>query len=173
MPLPDRPNLEYLKKLAMEKLQELPRADARARLADAQLAIARQHGFTSWRALHARLAPPRPAVPPERITELFEAIKRGEEAAVTRLLDVDPALANARDAEGSTPLLSAVDSHRATMIPVLLARGPDPGGVYAHSAHTPLSWAVVAESFDSARALMRAGTISAVAWVRRPRCESC
>ena len=77
MPLPDRPNLEYLKKLAKDKLQELRRADARARLADAQLAIARQHGFTSWRALHARLAQPRPAVSPERLTELFEAIKRG------------------------------------------------------------------------------------------------
>lgn len=157
MPLPDRPNLEYLKKLAKDKLQELRRADARARLADAQLAIARQHGFTSWRALHARLAPPRPAVPPERITVLFEAIKRGEEAAVARLLDADPALANVRDAEGSTPLLAAVDANRAGLIPLLLGRGANPGGVYAHSAHTPLSWAITSESVDSVRALMRAG----------------
>jgi len=157
MSLPDRPNLEYLKKLAKDKLEELRRADAGARLADAQLAIARQHGFTSWRALHARLAQPRPAVSPERITELFEAIKRGEEAAVARLLDADPALANTRDAEGSTPLLAAVDASRAGLVPLLLARGADPGGVYAHSAHTPLSWAITSESIDSARALVRAG----------------
>jgi len=32
-----------------------------------------------------------------------------------------------------------------------------PGGVYAHSAHTPLSWAITSESIDSARALVRAG----------------
>jgi ankyrin repeat protein len=50
-----------------------------------------------------------------------------------------------------------VDPHRAGLIPLLLGRGADPRGVYAHSAHTPLSWAVVSESFDSARALMRAG----------------
>ncbi len=59
-----------------------------------------------------------------------------------RLLDADPGLANARDAEGQTPLLAAVDANRAGLVPVLLSRGADPGGVYAHSAHTPLSWAV-------------------------------
>jgi ankyrin repeat protein len=157
MPLPDRPNLEYLKKLAKEKLRELRRADAGARLADAQLAVARRHGFTSWRTLRARLASAQLAARADRVSELFAAIRGGEEAAVTRLLAADPPLANACDAEGSTPLLAAVDSNRAAMIPLLLARGADPGGVYAHSAHTPLSWAITAESTESARALMQAG----------------
>ena len=157
MALPDRPSLEYLKKLAKDRLPELRRADAGARLADAQLAVAREHGFPSWRALRAHLDAPARAERAERVTELFAAIRRGEEAAVERLLAADPVLANARDAEGSTPLLAAVDAHRAGLIPLLLGRGADPGGVYAHSAHTPLSWAVVTESFDSARELMRAG----------------
>jgi len=47
MALPDRPSLEYLKKLAKDRLLELRRADAGARLADAQLAVAREHGFPS------------------------------------------------------------------------------------------------------------------------------
>jgi ankyrin repeat protein len=157
MALPDRPSLEYLKKLAKDRLLELRRADAGARLADAQLAVAREHGFPSWRALRAHLDAPARAERAMRVTELFAAIRRGEEATVERLLAADPALANSRDAEGSTPLLAAVDAHRAGVVPLLLGHGADPGGVYAHSAHTPLSWAVVAESFDSARALMRAG----------------
>ena len=39
----------------------------------------------------------------------------------------------------------------------MLRRGGDPHLVYAHSAHTPLSWAVVIEAYDCARALMEAG----------------
>ena len=68
-----------------------------------------------------------------------------------------PALANARDEEGSTPLTAAVDAHRAALIPLLLRHGGDPHLVYAHSAHTPLSWAVVIEAHDCARALMAGG----------------
>jgi ankyrin repeat protein len=157
MPLPDRPSLEYLKKLAKDKLQGLRRADSTARLADAQLAVARQHGFTSWRALRAHLDGGQLAERVSRAEELFAAIKRGDEATVERLLAADRTLANARDVEGSTPLLTAVDFHRAALVPVLLRHGADPGDVYAHSAHTPLSWAVTAESFDSARALVQAG----------------
>jgi hypothetical protein len=50
MPLPDRPNLEFLRQLAKDKLQELRRADPGARLADTQLAVARQRGFPPSRA---------------------------------------------------------------------------------------------------------------------------
>jgi ankyrin repeat protein len=157
MPLPDRPSLEYLKKLAKDTLQDLRRADAGARLADAQRVVARRHGFTSWRALRAHVDAVSRAARPDRASELFEAITRGDEAAVSRLLDADPALAGARDGEGQTPLLAAVDAHRANLIPVLLSRGADPHAVYAHSAHTPLSWAVTAEASDAAQALLRAG----------------
>ncbi|HEY7039144.1 MAG TPA: ankyrin repeat domain-containing protein [Methylomirabilota bacterium] len=157
MSLPDRPNLEYLKKLAKDTLRDLRRTDAGARLADAQRAVARQHGFPSWRALRAHVEDLSRTTRSDGASELFEAIARGDEAAVSRLLDADPALAGARDAEGQTPLLAAVDAHRAGLIPRLLSRGADPHAVYAHSAHTPLSWAVTSESFDAAQALVRAG----------------
>src|SRR6266849_5015812 len=123
MLLPDRPNLEYLKKLAKEKLQDLQRADASAQLADAQLAVAREHGFASWRKLRAHL----------------------------------DALLPARHPDGTTPLLAAADRNRPGLIALLLARGGDPDGVYAHSAHTPLSWAVTSEHFEIAEALRRGG----------------
>jgi ATP-dependent Clp protease ATP-binding subunit ClpC len=46
--LPSRPSLEYLKKLAKERLRELRRRNPSAKLADAQHAVARDHGFQSW-----------------------------------------------------------------------------------------------------------------------------
>ena len=53
-PLPARPSVEYLKKLAKKRLRELRADDPDAKLADAQLAVAREHGFASWRKLAAR-----------------------------------------------------------------------------------------------------------------------
>jgi len=157
MPLPDRPSLEFLKKLAKDRLAEMRRADPSARLAQAQLAVAREHAFPSWRALRAELDRRLAAAEPDAVVQLFAAIRGGDGTAVDRLLAAHPALANARDEEGSTPLMAAVDAHRAALIPLLLRRGGDPHLVYAHSAHTPLSWAVVIETYDCARALMEAG----------------
>jgi hypothetical protein len=48
---PNRASLEYLKKLAKDRLQELRRKEPRASLAAVQAALAREYGFSSWRAL--------------------------------------------------------------------------------------------------------------------------
>ncbi len=53
--LPHHPSLEHLKKLAKNRLHELRRSDPDAKLATAQLEVARKYGFTSWRALKAQL----------------------------------------------------------------------------------------------------------------------
>lgn len=53
--LPERPSLEYLRKLARNRLPELRRVNQEAKLADALLQVAREHGFSSWRALKAQL----------------------------------------------------------------------------------------------------------------------
>jgi ankyrin repeat protein len=164
MALPPRPNLEYLKKLAKDRLEELQRRDPAAQLADAQLAVAREHGFASWRKLRAHLDSLQPAATsdsppptPEQAQELFDAINRRDEPAVRRLLAADPALVNVRHADGTTPLLVAAERDHAGIIELLLGHGGDGHAVYAHSAHTPLSWAVTTESFESARALVRGG----------------
>ena len=49
--LPERASLEFLKRLAKDHLAELRRDDPRAKLAAAQLAVARRYAFSSWRAL--------------------------------------------------------------------------------------------------------------------------
>jgi len=163
MPLPDRPNLEYLKKLAKDRLHHLQRSDPAAQLADAQLAVAREHGFASWRKLRAHLdslAPPRLApadAAPELVEEFFGAVNRGDESALGRMLATHPGLVNARHPDGTTPLLAAADHNKPGVITLLLDRGGDPGSIYEHSAHTPLSWALTAGSFDAAAALVRGG----------------
>ena len=46
--LPARPNLEYLKNEAKDRLDDLRRLDPRAQLSDAQFALAQEYGFASW-----------------------------------------------------------------------------------------------------------------------------
>src|ERR1044071_9616184 len=53
--LPDRPNLEFLKKRAKALLRDLQQRQPDAQLADAQHAVAREYGFSSWPALHAHV----------------------------------------------------------------------------------------------------------------------
>jgi|GEM_PF-2260160 len=46
-------SLEFLKKLAKKRLAELRETQPNAKLADAQLLVAREAGFPSWRKLKA------------------------------------------------------------------------------------------------------------------------
>jgi hypothetical protein len=63
--LPARPNLEYLRNQAKDRLSDLQRSDPNAQLADAQRAVAREYGFASWPKLKEQVeavlseAPPR------------------------------------------------------------------------------------------------------------------
>ena len=54
--LPARPSLEFLKKEAKDRLDELRRADSSAQLADAQFALSRDYGFDSWPKLKSHVA---------------------------------------------------------------------------------------------------------------------
>jgi hypothetical protein len=53
--LPERPNLDHLKKQAKDRLITLRQRAPGARLADAQHALAREYGFVSWAALKAHV----------------------------------------------------------------------------------------------------------------------
>src|SRR5262249_24112674 len=163
MPLPDRPNLEYLKKLAKDRLHHLQRSDPGAKLADAQLAVASEHGFASWRTLRAHpdsLAPPRLApadAAPELVEEFFGAVNRGDESALGRMLATHPGLVNARHPDGTTPLLAAADHNKPGVITLLLDRGRDPARIYAPPAHPPPHWARPGGSSAPSAALVRGG----------------
>jgi hypothetical protein len=50
-----KPNLDYLKKQAKDRLARLRQQSRTAKLADAQHALAREYGFRSWAALKAHV----------------------------------------------------------------------------------------------------------------------
>ena len=89
--LPEGASLEYLKKLAKDRLEDLRRADPGAKLADAMLSVARDHGFSSWRALKAEIEQRHTA----NVTSFFDACANGDVDAMRRLLATDPRLARA------------------------------------------------------------------------------
>lgn len=97
--LPAQPNLEHLKNEAKQRLKALRAADPATKLAMAQLTIAREYGFTSWRGLKAhvdKFGTDRPAR-----EKVFAAVQAGDIATVRAALEAgfDPRLT---DASGRT-----------------------------------------------------------------------
>ena len=101
--LPERPSIEFLRKLAKERLQALRRSDPKAKLAKALLHVAREYGFSSWRALKAHVEERQR----ERVTEFVEACRSAAFDLAQKLLLSDPEMARSHDPHGSTPLHAA------------------------------------------------------------------
>jgi ankyrin repeat protein len=78
--LPARANLEHLRNEAKQRLREMRTGDAAAKLADAQLLIAREYGFASWRTLKA-------AVDNSVRERVFAAARNGDLDTVRRALE--------------------------------------------------------------------------------------
>ena len=123
-----RPSLEWLRKTARQLLAELRAATPEARLADAQLNVARRHGFASWRRLVAFVV----AIGDEG-DRLRAAVRGGDVAAVTAILDAEPELVHAAedlhererpsDEPGMSLLHLAVAEGQLPMARLLVARG--------------------------------------------------
>src|SRR5262249_6123438 len=141
--LPDRASLEYLKKLAKERLVALRSSNADAKLADAQLAIARAYGFPSWRALKAEID--RRRAP--NVAEFLHACQTGDVSALGELLAIDPHLARQRVAGGTTGLHQAVRHPDALRL--LLAHGADPNLRDAGDNASPLHFAAANGNLES------------------------
>jgi len=96
--LPPRPNLEWLRKTAKEHLTRLKADHPATKLAEAQLAVAREYGFTSWRALKAHVirqnASP-DAARDEGVRRFFQLVGTGQTAVVRAVLQAEPRLVHA------------------------------------------------------------------------------
>jgi cytohesin len=175
-PLPLRANLEWLKKLSKERLDALRANDPSLTLSDAQLAVAREFGFSSWRKLKAHVEKLREKldeiVPPDvrrraaadtvapddpDLSRLLAAIAAGEAQTVTDLLSQRPALAAAHASDGQTPLHMAVQCNDPSITATLVAYGADMNAKFGQSGHSPLSWAVTCNAMESAKALVKLG----------------
>jgi Ankyrin repeats (3 copies) len=121
--LPSRPSLEYLRKLAKDRLPALRGATPGAKLADALLAIAQDHGFPSWRALKAEVDRRRG----DLTSRWFEAVRRCDADTVRTLLREDRSLVQARESRhDATALHVAAAANNVEMARVLLDAGADP-----------------------------------------------
>ena len=89
--LPARPNLDWLKRTAKERLAELRASDPASKLHSAQLLIARDYGFKSWRELKSRVDEFVNSY--SENVQVFEAARTGNVEAIRRAVasGFDPA----------------------------------------------------------------------------------
>jgi ankyrin repeat protein/uncharacterized glyoxalase superfamily protein PhnB len=155
--LPERASLEYLKKLAKDRLQELRRVDARAKLATALLTVAQDHGFPSWRALKAELDQRKQ----KHVAIFFEACDTGDVEALRTFLTSDPSLARVSNPEaphqGWTGLHAAAKGGHVAAVRLLLEHGADPNAREAGDNTYALHWAAAHGHLETVRALLDAG----------------
>ena len=149
--LPERPSLEYLKRRAKERLGQLRQRDPRVKLAQAQLEIARDYGFPSWRALKAEIDRRRAPT----VVEFFEAASAGDVATLRRLLSAEPGLTRERNQGGSTALHLA--GKHPDAVRVLLEHGADPNARDVGDNATPLFFAAGGGPIETVRLLLDAG----------------
>jgi ankyrin repeat protein len=128
--LPAHAHPDWYRRAAKQRLVERRASDPRAKLWNAQLDVARAHGFSSWRGLIAAI--------------------REQRAA-------HAAASSSPSPHGKTPLHEAATADDASAIEVLLEQGADIEARYGEAGHTPLSWAITVGAFRAARALVAGG----------------
>src|SRR5688500_3124135 len=163
--LPPHASLEWLKKTAKQNLRLVRAGKPDAKLADAQLALARDHGFPSWRALkaHVENGPAAPAPDEEAAAAFLLAVGDGEIAKVRALLAAAPALANAVGPHPfwggrPQPLHVAIETKRRDMFDLLLEAGADVDGRNEqYDCWSPLMLACQRRQDDMRQALLDHG----------------
>jgi len=149
---PDSPSLEWLRKRAKQNLDELRLTEPSAKLAEAQLHLARQYGFPSWRALKAHI---------ELLSvegRLFDAARKGNLSTLTSLLDEEPARLQARDRPYAWSLLHHAAQHgHLSAVNLLLERGLDVNTREKGDNTYAMHWAAAAGHLGVVRRLADAG----------------
>ena len=145
-------NLEWLRKQAKRLLAQMRQTNPAAKLADAQLALARQHGFSSWRALRAHA---------DTLTidgQLFDAARTGDLATLSHLLDQYPDKLQARNPPYAWTLLhTAASEGQLEIVDSLLRRGLDVNTREQGDNTYAMHWAAAAGRVDIVRRLADAG----------------
>jgi ankyrin repeat protein len=163
--LPARPNLDWLRKTAKQQLQELRKTNPDAKLAGAQLALARQYGFRSWRALKAEVDRLQALASSgdQAIAALLRAVGVGQIDTVRAMLAATPELVNAVGPHPfwggrPQPLHVSIDTKRRDMFDLLIAAGADVNGENEHNEHwSPLMLTVHWDQPEMRRVLLERG----------------
>ena len=172
--LPARPSLEWLKKTAKDKLKRLRAEKASVVLAEAQLLLAREYGFDSWRKLKSHVeqqehtlsaeASPVPTLTRDQIVRGFlKLIGTGQIEEVRRILAAAPQMVNVVGPHPfwggrPQPLHVAIETKRRDMFDLLLGAGADVNGANDEYDHwSPLMLTSDQERQDMRDDLLRRG----------------
>ena len=180
-PLPDAPHMEHLKAqakalresilsgdpTAVERLTRVhPRYSETSRenisdvpLTHAQLVIAREYGFASWRKMHDYVDDlSHPDVP-----AAWAAVRQDDLTGLVRLLDRRPSLLSVRN-DRHTLLHHAAAGNHVDIVRLLLARGAEIDALNRHPDNndpsriwTPLHFAASMGAMEATRVLLDAG----------------
>src|SRR5262249_897334 len=150
--LPDQPNLDWLKKTAKDHLAVVRSRDAAAKLHQAQLAVAHDYGFASWRALKSQV---------DRLSvdgRIIAAVRAGKARALAELLEAHPRKLALSGGRWNAPLLhlAAEDGHL-DCVNLLLRRGAEVDKRDRTDKATALHWAAAGGHLDVAKRLLAAG----------------
>jgi ankyrin repeat protein len=150
--LPDSPSLDWLRKEAKRRRDELRKANPKAKLSEAQFELARQYGFSSWRALKAHI---------DSLTidgQLFDAAQTGDVSSLAVLLDQHPRKLYIRKPPYEWSLLHiAADKGQLAAVDLLLRRGLDVNTREKGDNTYAMHWAAAAGHVDVVRRLADAG----------------
>jgi ankyrin repeat protein len=150
--LPDNPNLDWLRKQAKRRLAELREANTDAQLADAQFELAKQYGFSSWRALKTQV---------DSLTvngQLVDAARNGDVNVLTALLDQHPDRLHVRSKPYEWSLLHhAASTGHLAAVDLLLRRGLDVNTREKGDNTYAMHWSAAAGQLDVVRRLADAG----------------
>ena len=173
--LPARPSLEWLKKTAKDTLKQLRAEKPSAVLADAQLQLARDYGFDSWRKLKRHVeeqerslsaSEPAPAPPLTRdqvVKGFLTLVGTGQIDEVRRVLAAAPQMINVVGPHPfwggrPQPLHVAIETKRRDMFDLLLEAGADVNGTNGEYEHwSPLMLAKDQDREDMRDELLRRG----------------
>ena len=152
MPLPEHPDLDWLRRQAKRRLDELRQKKPDAQLADAQFALAKEHGFPSWRALKAHI---------DGLTldgQVLAAARDGDVAKLSALLEQQPEKFHLRSAPYEWPLLhEAAKARQLAMVDFLLTRGLDVNARERGDNTYAMHWAAANGDLAVVRRLADAG----------------
>ena len=168
--LPESANLDWLKKTAKQRLRAWKTQGRLAKLADAQLALAREYGFSSWRTLKSALDAQRGGAPDapdhstaEATAAFLRLVGQGKIEDVRTMLEASPPLVNAVGQHpfwGGQPqaLHVSIETRRRDMFDLLLDAGADVNGDNARYEHwSPLMLAASRGRREMAAALIERG----------------